>query len=492
VAGLAEKWEYTSTDYTAWKMTLRDGIKWNDGEPFSSADVKYTVDTMMENKALGRREGIVGIQSVDAPDPKTVIFHFAQPNPRFHQYFASRVNGLIILAKHKWEGQDPVTYKNNPPVGTGPYKLKQVLPDQKMIIFERDENYWGKAVFGLPKPKFVAIVSPPPPDLLAEGYKSGLYDYGGGLTYDAAKTMVDESGGNAFVLPFLDMCPRAILFNHDLAPTNKLEVRQAIAQMIDRKAAAATLWKPPSRLTSRPWYGGSTMLGFASPELVQKYDQTYTGDQKKALELFQKAGYKQEGGKMVDAQGQQLRIDIYTPVAPTSAEHPIAIKLTDDLKKMGIDASFKYETGAAAVERRQTGEWNVQSMWQCGGNLGDALALYQNHMTDKITAPVGQLNQGTNLSHYQNPKLDELVNKLTPIPSDDPAAKPLYDELYQLWMDDMVSFPIMETIYTEIGNTQYWTNFPKQPRMHTHPADWHMTMMNVIKKLEPGPLGKAP
>jgi hypothetical protein len=58
-------------------------------------------------------------------------------------------------------------------------------------------------------------------------------------------------------------------------------------------------------------------------------------------------------------------------------------------------------------------------------------------------------------------------------------------------MDDMVSFPIMETIYTEIGNTQYWTNFPKQPRMHTHPADWHMTMMNVIRKLEPGPLGKA-
>ena len=55
----------------------------------------------------------------------------------------------------------------------------------------------------------------------------------------------------------------------------------------------------------------------------------------------------------------------------------------------------------------------------------------------------------------------------------------------------MVSFPIMETVYTQMGQERYWKNFPHPTKFHTHPANWHMTMMNIIKRLEPGPMGKA-
>jgi peptide/nickel transport system substrate-binding protein len=287
------------------------------------------------------------------------------------------------------------------------------------------------------------------------------------------------------------MCPRGLLFNHELEPTNKVEVRKAIAHMINRKAMADNLWKPPSRITSRPWYGGSTMLNFASADLVAKYDAEYSGDQKKALEWFQKAGYTQKDGKLVDTAGKQLKLDVYTPVVPTSAEHPLAQKLVEDLKRLGVDASFKFEEGAPAVERRQKGEWHIQSMWQCGGNLGDAVLLYQLLKADEIKAPIGQLNQGTNWQRYKNPKFDELTQKLLTLPADDAEAKKLYNELYTIWMEDMVSLPLIETIYTQVANNTYWTNAPMAPDFYAHPANWHMTMMNIIKQLKPGPKGKA-
>ena len=198
--------------------------------------------------------------------------------------------------------------------------------------------------------------------------------------------------------------------------------------MLDRKTAAATLWKPPSRVTSRPFYGGSRMLHFATQSLVDKYDAMYTGDQAKALELFQKGGWTQQGGKMVDSTGAQMKLDVITQVDPIGAEHQMALKLVDDMKKIGIDASFKYEIGAPFTERYQKGNWHVSSAWQCGADPGDPALMYGNYRSQYIVAmPGDKLNSGTNDFYYNNPEYDKLADQIVAMSPDDPKAPALYD-----------------------------------------------------------------
>ena len=95
---------------------------------------------------------ILDVKSVEAPDPQTVVVNFTKPYPRYHIRFAAQVGALYVVAKHKWEGQDPQSYKNNPPVTSGPYKLNQVLIEQRQFIYERDPNYWAEDSSGCPSP----------------------------------------------------------------------------------------------------------------------------------------------------------------------------------------------------------------------------------------------------------------------------------------------------------------------------------------------------
>ena len=138
----AESYEYND-DFTEATIHLREGVKWADGEPFTSEDVKFTLEALRDggselNGSAAHKEWI---ESVDAPDPLTVVIHFTKPAPRFvpSEIALSHDDLYPILPKHIWEGEDITTFNNfdlerGLPMGTGPYRLVSSSPTQ--MIFD--------------------------------------------------------------------------------------------------------------------------------------------------------------------------------------------------------------------------------------------------------------------------------------------------------------------------------------------------------------------
>jgi peptide/nickel transport system substrate-binding protein len=124
---------------------LRDDVKWHDGEPFTSADVKWH----FENVANGWPEPCLStakfteLDTIETPGEYTVVFNFKQPT--LPDIFAYGQAGVLILPKHIYDGDTAEEFKSNPanwaPVGTGPFKVTEYEKDQ-YIVMEANEDYF--------------------------------------------------------------------------------------------------------------------------------------------------------------------------------------------------------------------------------------------------------------------------------------------------------------------------------------------------------------
>ncbi len=140
----------SSPDFRTVTVTLRDGVRWSDGQPFTAADVVFTFD-MLRNSApdvvfsSAIKEWVA---SAEAPDPHTVIIHLSKPGPRWPQDFLAtgQTTRFVVVPKHIWEGKDPRSFGDFDlakgwPVGTGPYKL--VKSDSGSMVFDRLPHWWA-------------------------------------------------------------------------------------------------------------------------------------------------------------------------------------------------------------------------------------------------------------------------------------------------------------------------------------------------------------
>ena len=144
VPWLVKSWE-ESPDKTVYTLRLREDVKWHDGKPLTADDVVYTFSEGMRQNT-SRYIGLKDIvKSVEKVDDYTVKFTLYKPNPFFILMLATGY--YYIVPKHVIEGVDLKTWKNDNPIGSGPFKfVKRVVGES--IVLDRNENFWIK---GTPK-----------------------------------------------------------------------------------------------------------------------------------------------------------------------------------------------------------------------------------------------------------------------------------------------------------------------------------------------------
>jgi len=479
---LATKYEYNS-DFSQMTLSLNPTAKWSDGQPYTADDVLYTLDLLGKNtQFLGASTVTKYVDSVMAPDKNTVVIKLKIPNPRFHYNFIAGITTDVIrvVPKHVWEKEDATTFRNNPPVYTGPYVLDRVIPQQFMFVWKRNPDYWNKANLD-PKPPYLIWRQQLPADAATQEFMRGNIDVPK-LEYPNQQVIM-SSYKNFVQLNFQDPCPRGMWFNQD-SPTGlfqKVEGRQALSYILDREQIGKTIWQPPSVPAKYPWAGWAANDKWANADIQKQYDLTMNLD--KAGQLLDSIGATKQGD-MRQLNGKPLTLTLITPVEVGKQEYQIAQSLATNAKKVGIEINVRSLPGTPFTDAYQLGQYDLTSHWLCGSAL-DPNQLYSKFET-RLYKPIGMRTAANdNESRTQIPEFNDVVTKLDNANPDDPNNKALFDQGLAAFLKNLPALPVIQTIFPFIYNTTYWTGWPTMDNRYNISATWWAQFIFITGKLQP-------
>src|SRR5713101_9779980 len=271
-----------SEDGLTFTFTLRDGVTFHDGRPFTSADAKYTLDTVLAStfaKAASFFEGSGAtksayIKSVEAPDARTLVI---QLNKQWTGLLPNLVP-IAIIPKDSYESQ------KTHPLGTGPFKFKSYDSSQQVVDMEANPNYYD----GAPHIAALRVRVISDSNALQAELRSGRVDLAPlptSLSPDAIKSLGQDPILN--VQQFAGSNLNLLTFNTTEAPLDNVKVRQAIAYAIDRESMIRDLALGQGAIAH-------SILPEGSWAYVQ--GQTYQFDPHKANQLLDEAGFRDPDG----------------------------------------------------------------------------------------------------------------------------------------------------------------------------------------------------
>lgn len=418
--GLAESWEI-SEDGQKITITLREGLKWSDGEPMTADDIIFSYNDIYLNDEIptsfkdilrvGKSRGLPTVKKID---DRRVEFSTPEPFAPFIRY----AGGLPILPAHalresvlaKDEEGKPLfltTWGTDTPaseiIGNGMYRLQKHVPNQR-IILERNPYYWRKDAEGNSQPYIENIfwqviqnsdnqllnfrsgqldtmeVQPEMFPLLKQEEKRGKYTiYNGGPTSDSSFISFNlnkarNADGKPFVEPY-----KSAWFNDP-------KFRQAIAYAIDRQAMTNNIYRglgepqhSPIPVTS-PFY--------LSPEEGLK---TYNHDPEKAKQLLLEAGFKYNSqGELLDAEGNGVEFSLLAS-AGNKVRELMATQITQDLAQLGIKVNPQFLSFNTYVERL-----SLSRDWEAylGGFRGGGIEPHSGYNIWSVNGRLHTFNQG--------------------------------------------------------------------------------------------------
>ncbi len=435
---------------------LREGVKWHDGEEFTSEDVAFT--TMEVWKVLhGRGRTIFGnVEKVETPDKYTAVFVLSRPSPGMLKSLAAQQ--AQILPAHLYKGTDILTNPANlKPVGTGPFRVVSFTPGDNLVL-ERNPDYWDEG-----KPYIDKLVFRFIPDAAT---RSAALEAGEAqIAPQNLVPMVDlerlQATGEFEVTTkgyeFQNEM-EMIEFNLDDPVMKDIRVRQAIAHAIDRD------W-----IVDNIFFGyGISAKTPLHPQLTELYDASdvpqYDYDPEKAKALLEEAGYKP------DANGTRLKL-VVDPLPYGEHQNHIAAYMREAFREVGIDLEVRAQDFAGFVKRVYTDRDFQFTVNLLTGGSDPTIGTQRTFWTPSFKPGVGFSNG----SHYSNPKMDEILESAA-AEMDAAKRKALYHDFQKLAMEDLPVLPLTAVESTTIANK----------RLKNHTIDANGTYSNFANVyLEP-------
>jgi peptide/nickel transport system substrate-binding protein len=238
IGDLAESWT-TAPDGMSLTFKVRDGVKFHDGSPFSSKDVKATYDRIInppQGVVSARKGAFSAFASVDAPDPRTVVFKLKYPSPGALQMLCtpySYIYSAAVLEK------DQTFYEKNI-MGTGPFKFVEYVPGSHWAG-KRNEDYWDKGKPYLDSYRALFIRDTAAQVAAVRGERAHAEFRG--FTPQARDELVQALGDKITVQESSWFGLLFATFNTKKAPFDDVRVRKALSLAVDRWEGAQALSK---------------------------------------------------------------------------------------------------------------------------------------------------------------------------------------------------------------------------------------------------------
>ena len=309
---LATSWKLVAP--TVWEFKLRRGVTFSNGDPFTSADVKFTVEKILDPAYKSQQVPRVDtVARVEAPDPYTVRFITKRPTP-----LAPAITRPIFIADAKYWLEHSDAYMVEHPMGTGPYVLSSWRRDDALEI-EANPRYWGGA------PAIAHVVFKPMPEsgTRVSALRTGATDLITNVPFQYATLLA--GGTNTRMASARSVRVLYIAFNTlQPGPQQNVLVRQALNYAIDVPAIVKAVLG-----------GRAYELGEPVPPSFFGYDPSlapYHHDLAKAKELLAKAGYPD---------GKGLALTLYAPQGRYNGDKEIALALGGQLQAAGVHVDVR-------------------------------------------------------------------------------------------------------------------------------------------------------
>jgi peptide/nickel transport system substrate-binding protein len=308
---------------------LRHNVLWHDGVPFTSHDVKFTWEAIMNSRNnLATRHGYDLVQSADTPDNYTIIFHMKQPfAPAVNTLFGESDSPYTIVPAHilsKYPDINNVPY-NSSPIGTGPFRLVEWARGDH-LTFEPNEKYF----LGAPKLKRIIAKIIPDENTTVNQLRTHEVDWqfeASPQEYAVVKTIPDLR----IVLQDMNQYER-IEINTRRPPLDDVRVRQALAYAIDK-----------DKLTTDLTYGSATPADQDLPPFMWAHAANimrYTYDIQKSRELLRQAGWTPGADGTMQKNGKRLDLQITYNVSNATRRRAV-VAVQAMLRTAGIATEVK-------------------------------------------------------------------------------------------------------------------------------------------------------
>ncbi len=323
---------------------LRHNVKWHDGMRFTSADVKYTWQAIMNsrNNVVSRR-GYDLVTSVDTPDPYTVIFNFRNPfAPAINTIFAESDEPYRILPKHilaNYPNINQVPF-NSAPIGTGPFRFASWQRGDR-VEYVANKNYF----LGAPKLKRIVVKIIPDDNTRVAQMRTHELDAAINISFASYRDLRGVPNVN-LVLP---VSPRyySLSLNLTHRPLDDINVRRALAYALNKE-----------QITKSDTYGAARVASEdLSPFYTWAFDsnvQQYLYNPQKAAQLLDQSGWRAgpRGVRMKNGQALSLEL-VYGQGNPTAKT--LGVETQAALMRVGINADIKTYDYALLLATAQAG-----------------------------------------------------------------------------------------------------------------------------------------
>ncbi|WP_329000387.1 ABC transporter substrate-binding protein [Kribbella sp. NBC_00709] len=436
-------------------FTIRDGVKWSDGQPFSADDVVYTFNLMKQQPALdiyALWTG-AGLTSVTAAGNKVTLKFKGAAEPYFFN-FANQVN---IVPKHIWStgeaASKPATWADPKPVGTGPYTVESCTSNN--ISYAANGSYWQPGKPYIQKVQYPAYLDNNPANL---DLASGKAQWGGQYIPNIDNFYKSKSPENNYWFP--PTANVALVPNNDPSrpATSKLAVRQALAYALDREQI--------SKIGESGYQPAANQTGVVTPTFDKYFDKdalAAAGYDKpnldKAKQLLQSAGY---------SESSPLKLDVITVTGYTDWDASLAV-IKQQLAKVGVELSIQDLQQQSYNQKLYTGAYDLAYSSLSGGPT--PYYELRQLLYSKNTAPIGK-QANSNYSRYSNPEVDKLFDQYA---SADPDTQvKLVKQISSYMIKDVPLIPTTESVDWYQYNTKDIEGWPTQDNPYAQPAPYNI------------------
>ncbi|HVB09218.1 MAG TPA: ABC transporter substrate-binding protein [Bacillota bacterium] len=419
IPDLASSWD-VSPDGRQYTFHLAAGVTWSDGQPFTSADVVWTMDHILADHGVAA-SSLSAIDQVAAPDAGTVVMTLKHPDAAFLGFLAWY--GTFILPQHVYQGTDWLTNPaNTHPVGTGPFIFSDWQRGSRLTLVANPRYWKGAPAVSRVVFRFLADSA-----AAVQAVASGQADVDADTVPAAALGQLAKNP-QVQVTRFLAPSRYYLAFNFRRRPGSLLAFRQAVAAAVDRQQV----------LTQALGGVGRVAQGMYTPVFAWAYDaeaQLPSYDPAAASRLLAGAGVA--AGTPVDL--------LYFTGSPYGQ---IAANVRDQLDRVGLSVRLDQVDGPTYKARL------------AGSNPGFDLTLLDGFQGPDPAQLADRIGKGgaENMMGYDNPSIDALLaqaSQLTGVA----ARGPLYQEVQALALPDLPILPLVE-VETDLASATYVHGLP--------------------------------